>query len=100
MKIDVLRSIFNLEKVKQKCDNSEKRSKMAEKIFFILGRTRKSIQFGKLDQKSLFFIWFFIDNGQKTYEKIRKNWIQMRLVSLSTFVIASRPTFVVISGLI
>ena len=43
-----------------------------------LGRNRKSIQFGKLDQKSLFFIWFFIDNGQKTYEKIRKNWIQMK----------------------
>ena len=35
----------------------------------------KYIPFGKLDQKSLFFIWFFIDNGQKTNEKIRKNWI-------------------------
>ena len=31
-----------------------------------LGRGRKSIQFGKLDQKSLFFIWFFIVDGQKT----------------------------------
>ena len=50
---------------------------MAEKIFWkFLGRSRKSIQFGKLDQKSLFFIWFFVDNGQKTYEKIRKNWIR------------------------
>ena len=37
-----------------------KRPKMAEKIFWKnLGRSRKSIQFGKLDQKSLFFIWFF-----------------------------------------
>ena len=33
---------------------------MAEKIFWKnLGRSRKSIQFGKLDQKSLFFVWFF-----------------------------------------
>ena len=42
---------------------------------FFLVEVEKSIQFGKLDQKSLFFIWFFIDNGQKTYEKIMKNWI-------------------------
>ena len=66
MKIDVLRSIFNLERSK-KWDIGEKRPKMAEKIFWkILGRSRKSIQFGKLDQKSLFFIWFFIVDGQKT----------------------------------
>ena len=45
-----------------------------------MGRTRKSIQCGKLDQKSVFFIWFSIDNGQKTYEKIRKNLIKMRPV--------------------
>ena len=56
-----------------------KRAENGRKDFLnFFGRTRKSIQFGKLDQKSLFFIWFFIDNGQKTYEKIRKNWIQMR----------------------
>ena len=55
------------------------RTKNGRKDFFlILGRSRKSIQFGKLDQKSLFFIWFFIDNGQKTYEKIMNKWIQMR----------------------
>ena len=54
-----------------------KKGRKLPKRFFekILGGSRKSIQFGKLDQKSLFFIWFFIDNGQKTYEKIRKNWI-------------------------
>ena len=43
---------------------------MAEKLFGkILGRSQKSIQFGKLDQKSLFFIWLFIDNGKKTISK-------------------------------
>ena len=66
MKIDVLRSIFNLERSK-KLDNSEKGPKMAEHIFCkFFGRSRKSIQFGKLDQKSLFFTWFLIDYGQKT----------------------------------
>ena len=46
----------------------EKGPKMAEKIFWkILGRTRKSIQFGKLDQKSLFFI---MANRQRAFMEI------------------------------
>ena len=60
----------------QKIRYLRKRAENGRKDFLKkFGRSRKSIQFGKLDQKSLFFIWFFIDNGQKTYEKIRKNWI-------------------------
>ena len=66
MKIDVFNANFNLERSK-KYYIGEKGPKMAEQIFWnFFGRARKSIQFGKLEQKSLFFILFFIDNGQKT----------------------------------
>ena len=56
---------------------------MAEKIFWkILGGTRKSIQFGKLDQKSLFFyqkpIRFKWGQNKLDSNEARTNWIQMR----------------------
>ena len=66
MKMNRFDTNFKMERSK-KWDDSQKLPKMAEKAFWKkLGRSRKSIQFGKLDQKSLFFIWFFIDYGQKT----------------------------------
>ena len=66
MKIDVFDTNFDMERSK-KWDDSEKGPKMAKNIFWnLFGRIRKSIQFGKLDQKSLFFILFFIAYGQKT----------------------------------
>ena len=60
MKMNRFNMNFNMER-SNTWDDSEKRPKIAKKIFCkILGRFRKSIQFGKLDQKSLFFILFFI----------------------------------------
>ena len=54
---------------------------MAEKIFLKI-----LVEFGNLSnlanwiKNHCFLYGFFIDNGQKTYEKIKKNWIQMRPV--------------------